>query len=85
MLADVDVSSAELEATIYKAGGFLLKNVELFDLYSGENIEAGKKSLAWHLTFQSPNKTLTDKDTGKLRKKITGALRAKHNALLRDS
>jgi phenylalanyl-tRNA synthetase beta chain len=59
---------------IRKAGGFLLKNVELFDIFRGEQIGAGNKSLAYRLTYQAPNRTLTDKEVGKQRERIISQL-----------
>lgn len=74
-VVDETVSAETVAAAIRKAGGFLLKEVELFDLYRGDNLPEGQKSLAYHLTFQSPDKTLKDKDVAKLRKKIIGQLK----------
>ncbi|MFQ5419842.1 MAG: phenylalanine--tRNA ligase subunit beta, partial [Anaerolineae bacterium] len=84
LLVDKHVAATAVEAEIVKAGGFLLKKVELFDLYEGEQIPAGKKSLAYHLTFQSPTKTLKDKDVLKNRKRILGALQHKLGVKLRE-
>jgi phenylalanyl-tRNA synthetase beta chain len=83
LVVDKSVTSGQVAATIQRAGGFLLKNVELFDVYEGEQVGAGKKSLAYHLTFQSPSKTLSDKDTQKQRKRILGTLRNQLGAELR--
>ena len=83
LVVDKNVTSAQVAATIQRAGGFLLKNVELFDVYEGEQVGAGKKSLAYHLTFQSLSKTLTDKDTQKQRKRILATLRKQIGAELR--
>ncbi|MFQ5434055.1 MAG: phenylalanine--tRNA ligase subunit beta, partial [Anaerolineae bacterium] len=84
LLVDKHVAATAVEAEIVKAGGFLLKKVELFDLYEGEQIPAGKKSLAYHLTFQSPTKTLKDKDVLKNRERILGALQHKLGVKLRE-
>ncbi|GJM40354.1 MAG: phenylalanine--tRNA ligase beta subunit [Ardenticatenaceae bacterium] len=84
VVVDVDVTAKEVEEVIRKSGGFLLKDVQLFDLYEGEQIGAGKKSLAYHLTFQAPDKTLTDKVVQKNRKKIVGQLKHRLNAQLRE-
>ena len=83
-VVDDGVTSAEIEKVIHKAGGFLLKQVDLFDLYVGDNIPTGKKSLAYRLTYQSPDKTLRDKDIVKLRKKVTSSLKHQVGAVLRE-
>lgn len=83
LVVDRHLSAAEVETAVRNAGGFLLKDVELFDLYEGEQVPAGKKSLAYHLTFQSPSKTLTDKDVSKQRARILKQLERKLGATLR--
>lgn len=84
LVVDYDVKAADVEELIRLIGGRLLKDVELFDLYEGEQIGKGKKSLAYHLTFQAPDKTLTDKVVSKQRKKIIGQLEYRLGAKLRD-
>lgn len=84
IVVDKDVKASEVEAVIRLIGGRLLQDVELFDLYEGEQIDAGKKSLAYHLTFQSPDKTLNDKVVRKSREKILGQLRHRLGAKLRE-
>lgn len=74
LVVEQSMPASQVEAEIRKAGGFLLRDVELFDVYEGEQLEEGKRSLAYHLTFQSPQKTLTDKEVGKQRKKIISQL-----------
>ena len=84
LVVDQGVSSAEVETVIRKAGGFLLKKVELFDVFTGKGIAPGRKSLAYHLTYQAPDKTLKDKDVTRLRKKITASTAKQLGATLRD-
>ncbi|MEM9952318.1 MAG: phenylalanine--tRNA ligase subunit beta [Chloroflexota bacterium] len=76
-------SAAEVEAVIRRAGGDLLRDVKLFDVYTGDSIEAGHKSLAYALTYQG-DETLSDKKVKKLRKKIIGAAEHQLNAKLRS-
>lgn len=64
------VSAAEVEATIRKAGGALLRGVRLFDVYAGAPIPPGKRSLAFSLTYQTDERTLTDKDAARVQEKI---------------
>ncbi|GAB5493999.1 MAG: phenylalanine--tRNA ligase subunit beta [Phototrophicaceae bacterium] len=76
------VSAAQVEAIIRKAGGNLLRDVRLFDVYTGDSIEAGHKSLAYALTYQG-DETLSDKKVKKIRKKIIGSAEHQLGAKLR--
>src|SRR5690606_31513516 len=60
-----ETSAGTLESIIKQAGGKLLKDVKLFDLYEGDNVEEGKKSLALSLTYFDPERTLTDEEVVK--------------------
>src|SRR5439155_23193884 len=62
-------------AEIRAAGGDLLAGVRLFDVYRGEAIPAGTKSLAYALTYQAPDRTLIDKEVDKAHKKIEDRLK----------
>lgn len=62
---------------IKEAAGKLLKDIDLFDIYQGENIPAGKKNFAFHLVFQSDEKTLSDKEADQLQDKIIKTLEQK--------
>ena len=84
IVVDQHVKSIEVEDIIRMIGGRLLISVELFDLYEGDQIGAGKKSLAYHLTFQAPDKTLNDKVVRKSREKILGQLKKRLGATLRE-
>lgn len=84
LVVDRDIPAERVTAVLRQAGGFLLKDVTLFDVYAGQQIAATQKSLAYHLTFQSPTKTLTDKDTQKQRQRILKQLENQLGAHLRD-
>ncbi len=84
LVVDADLPAAELKAAIMKAGAPLLRTARLFDVYAGEQIAAGKKSLAYALTFQSDKQTLTDKAVAKMRAKIVKVLKKKFGAALRS-
>ena len=84
LVVDRALPAAEVEAALRQAGGFLLTDVALFDVYEGDQIPAGKKSLAYHLTFQAPDKTLTDKDVSKQRQRILKQLDQAIGAKLRE-
>jgi phenylalanyl-tRNA synthetase beta chain len=60
---------------IRAAGGELLTGAELFDLYTGDGIPEGTKSLAFALTYQASDRTLSDKEIGKAHEKVEGRLR----------
>ena len=64
-----------IEAEIRTGGGELLRGVRLFDLYHGESIGPGVKSLAYALTYQADDRTLTDKEVDKAHKKIEERLK----------
>lgn len=75
-----DVFSQEVEEAIYAAGGEIVESVELFDLYRGEQVPPGKKSLAFSLRYRSRQKTLSDEEVDKVHivivdqlKKVFGA------------
>lgn len=74
LLVPQEVTHQQLVETIEKAGGDHLIQVDLFDLYEGEGIQEGMKSLAYHLTFQDPNKTLKDKEIDQAMEEIQQAL-----------
>jgi len=84
LVMDHHIPASDVNDALYQAGGFLLKQVELFDVYEGSQLPAGKKSLAYHLTFQAPNKTLTDKDVLKQRKRILKQLEHRLGIRLRE-
>jgi phenylalanyl-tRNA synthetase beta chain len=60
LIVDADVSAADVEAGLRAGAGPLLESVRLFDVYAGEQIGAGKKSLAYALRFRAPDRTLTE-------------------------
>lgn len=77
LLCDEELPVAEIQKTITKAGGKLLENVTLFDVYQGAQIAAGKKSVAFSLYFRSPEGTLSDTDIDPVLKKIFARLEEK--------
>jgi phenylalanyl-tRNA synthetase beta chain len=83
VVVDEGVPAGQVEATIVGAGGRLLADVRLFDVYRGGQIDAGKKSLAYALTFQAPDRTLTDKDAAKAQSRIVKRLEKELGANLR--
>ena len=62
-----DVPAGEVEGAVAEGGGELLTRVELFDVYRGEQIGQGNKSLALRIEFQAPDRTLTDDEVAGVR------------------
>ena len=83
LLIDKKVQFAEIERIAYETERKLLKNVELFDVYEGKNLEAGKKSYAVSFTLQDENATLNDKQIDKIMQKLITNLQNKLDAKLR--
>ena len=70
----VEVSAGELGELIRAAGREMLDRAEVFDVYSGEQVGAGRRSLAVALSFRSLERTLTDEDVAPVRERIVAAL-----------
>ena len=83
LVVDESVTAEQVEQAIRQAGGSLLQDVQLFDVYRGKQVAAGKKSLAYALTFQAEDKTLKDVDVEKVRKRIVARLSQSLGAELR--
>ncbi len=83
VVVDESVPSSTVSNLIAQTGGFLLKGVQLFDVYRGEPIPARKKSLAYGLTFQAPDKTLTDAIVARQVQRIVKRLKEELGAELR--
>ncbi len=84
MLVKDEINVKEIEKIIKNKGGKLLENVKLFDVYKGEQIEKGYKSVAYSILFRSNEKTLTDEEVNGPMKKILKELEEKLQAQLRD-
>ena len=77
-----NVTAGELVASAHEAAGEL-REMRAFDVYRGDQVESGKKSIAFSVTFQSPERTLTDEDAAELRNRIVSALEQAFGAQLR--
>ncbi len=82
-IVDEKVNSGQLEEVIHRSGGDLLQGVKLFDLFQGGAVLSGKKSLAYHLTFRSPLRTLSDEEIDLVIEKIISEARRATGAELR--
>lgn len=83
VVVDADLPAVQVAAALRAAGGNLLAVVTLFDVYRGDQVGAGKKSLAFSLTYQAPDRTLTDADVAKVRGRIVKKLKDDLGAILR--
>jgi phenylalanyl-tRNA synthetase beta chain len=79
------VRAADVDRVIREAAGDLLERLDVFDLYEGEGVEAGHRSIAWRLTLRHPERTLRDKEIEGRRGKILSALKTELNARQRSS
>lgn len=84
LIVSESTPAAEVERVIREAAPHTLRKAELFDVYRGEQVEKGKKSMAYRLTYQDANKTLTDVDTDATHGGVLRALQEKLGALIRD-
>ena len=83
-ILDKDVTAGNVLDTIKKAGGRLLDSINVFDVYTGENVGEGKKSIAYTLTFMDSTRTLTDVEVMEVFNNIIDKVCKEYNAVLRD-
>jgi phenylalanyl-tRNA synthetase beta chain len=83
LVVDEGVSAADLTAVVRSAGGPLLYDVRLFDVYRGPQLPPGQKSLAYSLVFQATDRTLTDAEVDAEKRRIVGAVAKRLGARLR--
>jgi len=67
LVVDADLPAAEVETALREGAGALLESVRLFDLYTGDQVGPGKKSLAFALRFRAPDRTLTEAEAAEAR------------------
>jgi phenylalanyl-tRNA synthetase beta chain len=82
-VVDEGVRAGELVDEARHAAGPELREMRPFDVYRGEQAGPGKKSIAFAVSFQSPDRTLSDEDAVRLRQKIVEALDRRFGAVLR--
>ena len=83
VVVDKDVTSEEIAKVIKKAGGSSLSKIDVFDVYTGKGIDENKKSIAYSLTFEKMDRTLTDEEINASLAKIIEMLEKKLGAELR--
>jgi phenylalanyl-tRNA synthetase beta chain len=84
LVVDQAVPAADLTATLRRGGGKLLEDVRLFDVYTGAQVGAGKRSLAFALRFRAPDRTLTVAEATAVRDRAIAAAVEAHGATLRS-
>jgi phenylalanyl-tRNA synthetase beta chain len=84
VVVDEAIPAGQVAGLISQAGGKLLKEIRLFDIFRGEQLGAGKKSLAYSLTYQAPDRTLTDAEAAQVRQRIVRRLEQELGAKLRS-
>jgi phenylalanyl-tRNA synthetase beta chain len=84
LVVDKEVLAGELQTAIYEAGGELLKEVAVFDLYDGERMEEGKKSVAFSLRYLDPERTLTDEEVSAAHANVLKVVEEQFKASLRS-
>jgi phenylalanyl-tRNA synthetase beta chain len=84
VVVDEAVPAAQVQRLVVDAAGPLLQDVRLFDVYRGQPVPAGRKSLAFALSFQAPDRTLSDEQVAKQVKRIVGRLGKELGAELRS-
>lgn len=84
LVVEKAVSAGDIQRVIEEAGGKLLKDVTVFDLYEGEKMEPGKKSVAFSLRYFDPERTLTDEDVTKAHDRVLQAVEKAFGASLRS-
>ena len=83
-VVDKKITAQEVMAAIKKAGGRLVTDIKVFDVYEGENVETGKKSLAFSLTFEDATKTLNDEEVMTVFNRIIEEVENKLKVKVRD-
>jgi phenylalanyl-tRNA synthetase beta chain len=81
---DENVPAGRIEAGIRKVAGELLESVTLFDVFTGEQIGEGKKSVAYSLVFRTNERTLTDEEVHQIHERIVHYLTEQFGAQLRQ-
>ena len=78
-----EVAAAKVEASLRKGGGPLLRDIELFDVYRGDGVATGSRSLAYRLRFQADDRTLTDAEVAEVRQACIDTVAKQQAATLR--
>ncbi|NIN73294.1 MAG: phenylalanine--tRNA ligase subunit beta [Gemmatimonadetes bacterium] len=85
LLVEKQIATAEVGAVIRETGPTTLESLSVFDVYEGENLPQGTRSVAWRLRFRAADRTLTDEEVDQALGKITSALQEKLNVAVRGA
>ena len=85
LVVDEHVAAAALESALRQGAGEMLESVSLMDIYRGDQVGPGRKSLAYRLVFRAPRRTLTTKEVNGLRDRAIEAAAAAVGAVLRGA
>ena len=83
VVVDDEVEAQALVDAVLAAGAPELREAQVFDVFRGEQVGAGRKSVALHLAFQAPDRTLSDEDAAAVRGRVVAALAVQFRAELR--
>ena len=83
LVVDASLSAAELAATLVEGGGELVESVRLFDVFTGEQVGVGRKSLAFTLRLRATDRTLTDEEILAARDAAVALAGRRHAAVMR--
>ena len=78
------VTSKEIMDILKHIGGRMVTNIDVFDVYTGENVNEDEKSIAYSMTFEDATRTLTDEEVMKVFNKMIEEVESKLNAKVRD-
>jgi phenylalanyl-tRNA synthetase beta chain len=85
LVVDTRIATAEVGVVISETGPATLESLSVFDVYEGENLPEGTRSVAWRLRFRAADRTLTDEEVDTALSKITSALQEKLNVAVRGA
>lgn len=85
IVVDENIPAEQVANLMQQTGGNRVVDIRLFDVYRSKQIGSGKKSLAYSLTYQAPDRTLTDKEVAKIRNKLTRRLERELGAYIRSA
>jgi len=84
LILDLGAEAGTIQERIEEVGAPLVKRVDIFDVYEGEHLPEGKKSIAYHLVYQDPEKTLTDEEVEASYNKVIETVKTEFGAEIRS-
>jgi phenylalanyl-tRNA synthetase beta chain len=83
LVVDEPVAAGDILQTLWKAGEGWIKEIRLFDLYRGNPVPSGRKSLAFRLVYQKEDRTLTDREVNEFHQQLVELLAREYKGALR--